>query len=318
MIYPKKLPLGGTIGLVCTSSPISEAEKRECVAVLSEMGYRVKCAGNLTKNCDGYMAGSGAERGWWLNRMFADSEVDAIFCARGGNGSSRMMEYIDTDLVRRHPKIFMGYSDVTNLLLLLTQQCQLVTFHGPMVLSNMVKGFDLPSKRAMYAAINGDKVYTFQNPTGIPIRTMKHGCVSAPVIGGNLSLLSASMGTPYEVDTAGNILFMEEVHEPITKVEKWAYHLRNAGKLDACAGIILGQFTDITNKVMPTYDVTCCFREILKGLDIPVMYHVQSGHGRSMMTIPFGAMCHMDTDHRTLGFEIRRGAEERKDILPDE
>lgn len=123
--------------------------------------------------------------------------------------------------------------------------------------------------------------------------------------GGNLSLLSASIGTPYSLDAKGKILFIEEVCEPITKIEKWMYHLRNAGKLAECSGILFGQFTKITLDD-PAYDLKACMLDILRGIDIPVMYHVQSGHGKPMMTLPMGAICRMDTANRIINFAVEQ------------
>ncbi len=306
MIYPKPLQPGGTVGIIAPCSAISEERKEACIRVLTDMGYRVKVADNLTDNVAGYMAGSGQVRGAWINRMFADPEVDAIFCVRGGDGGTRCYGHIDLDIVRANPKIFVGYSDVTTMHLLFNQQADLVTFHGPMVSSNMVDNFDAETRDAFFAAINGEERYVFHNPAGIPIEVMKPGRAVAPVVGGNLSLLSAAMGTPYEMDSRGKIIFIEEVKEPLTKVEKWAYQLRNAGKFRDCAGVLLGQFTDIVNKGMPSYTEIDCFRDILEGVDVPVMYHLESGHGEKMITIPFGAVCTMDTADTSLVFEIAR------------
>ncbi len=294
------------MGLICPSSPISAERASQCAETIEKLGYKVKMADNLTANVGGYMAGTGKARGEWINRMFADPEVDAIFCVRGGDGGTRAYEYIDMEIVKANPKIFVGYSDVTTMHLLFNQDADLVTFHGPMVSSNMVDGFDDETKKAFFDAINGDETYEFHNPEGMPIEVMKEGTATGPVVGGNLSLLSAAMGTPYEMDTKGKIIFIEEVEEPVTKIEKWAYQLRNAGKFHECAGILLGQFTGITNSFMPTYTEIECFREILEGIDVPVMYNIQSGHGDKIITIPFGANCTMDTKGKTLRFDIER------------
>lgn len=306
MIYPKKLQKGDTIGIICPSSPITEERQAQCVKAIEDLGYKVKPADNLTSNHGGYMAGTGEERGQWINRMFADPEVDAIFCVRGGDGGSRCMEYIDLDVVRENPKIFVGYSDITSMHMYFNQKADLVTFHGPMVSSNIVDNFDDETKKALFDALNGDVKYEFVNPAGIPIQVLKPGKASGPVIGGNLSLISAAMGTPYEMDSDGKIIFIEEVDEPLTKIEKWCYHMKNAGKFDKCAGILLGQFTDVTNKYMPEYTVIDCLKEILANIDVPVMYDLQSGHGDKMITIPFGANCTMDTDTKTVVFDINR------------
>ena len=306
MKFPKKLTPGATIGLVATSSCTTPEKVEKCIAKLEELGYKVKPAANLTTNYGGYMADSGKVRADELNKMFADPEVDAIFCMRGGDGSSRIMEYLDYDMIKANPKIFVGYSDVTNLHLALTEKCGLVTFHGPMVASNMIDDFDSETSESFFSAINADEVFEFKNPEGFDIKVLKEGKATGRVIGGNLSLLSASIGTPYEVNTKGNILFIEEVCEPMSKIEKWTYHLRNAGKLKDCAGIILGQYTKVTNDECPEFDEIRCMTDIFEGLDIPVLYNVQSGHGKPMMTLPMGAECTIDTASKSITFKVER------------
>ena len=306
MRYPNKLNKGDTIGIICPSSAIETKRIDQCVKVMEELGYKVKSADNLDVDYAGHMAGTGKSRGEWINKMFADPEVKAVFCIRGGDGGSRAMEYVDFDLIKQNPKIFVGYSDVTSLHLAITQKCDLVTFHGPMVSSNIVDDFDDETKESFYGAINADGDYQFKNTNGFPIEVLKEGKASGQIIGGNLSLLSASIGTPYELDTKDKILFIEEVCEPMSKIEKWTYHLRNAGKLKDCKGIILGQFTKVTNDECPEYDVNKCMMDIFEGLDIPVMYNVQSGHGKPLMTLPMGAMCTMDTTTRTISFRVER------------
>lgn len=302
MKYPKKLEAGATIGLICPSSAISAEREKQCKAVIESMGYKVKMADNLTTNYAGYMADKGDVRGRWINQMFADPEVDAIFCVRGGDAGSRAMEYLDLDMIKNNPKIFVGYSDVTSMHLAFTQKCGFVTFHGPMVSSNMVDEFDAETKESFYQALNADEAYEFKNPKGYEISVLKEGKAEGILTGGNLSLMSASIGTPYELDTKGKILFIEEVGESLSRLERTTYHLRNAGKFAECAGIILGQFTDCENKDVPSFTEIECYRDALEGLDIPVLYNVQSGHDYPMMTLPFGAKCTMDTAARTISF----------------
>ncbi len=306
MKFPKKLEKGMTVGLIAGSSCVSEERAKACVARMEELGYKVKIADNVTTNYGGYMAGTGPVRAEWINKMFADPEVDAIFCLRGGDGSSRVMKHLDYDVIKNNPKIFVGYSDVTNLHLAFNQKCDLVTFHGPMVSSNIVDDFDEETAESLFASLNGDDIINFKNTTGFDIKVMKEGKATGKIIGGNLSLLSAAVGTDFAPDTEGAILFIEEVCEPMSKIEKWANHLRNAGVLDKCNGIILGQFTKITNDECPEYDEIKCLEDIFEGLDIPVMYNIESGHGKPMMTIPFGAECTMDTATKTITFKVER------------
>ena len=306
MKYPKKLQQGDTVGIVATSSRLSTERISECVKCLEDMGYKVKTAANLDAVYAGFMAGTGKERADELNKMFADPDVDAILCVRGGDGSSRIMEYLDYETIRNNPKLFVGYSDVTNLHTALTKECGLVTFHGPMVSSNMVDDFDEETKASFFEAINSDGEYEFKNPEGFDIKVLKEGKATGRLIGGNLSLLSAGIGTPFQIDAKDAIIFIEEVCEPLSKIEKWAFHLRNAGVFNECKGVILGQFTKVVNEDLPEFDSIRDFEDVLEGLDIPVLYNVQSGHGKPMMTLPMGAECTIDTETKTIKFNVER------------
>ena len=282
MLYPKQLKKGDTVGIICPSSALP-TDKIELVKnTIENMGYKTKLADNLDKVFAGYMAGDGDERAKWVNQMFADPEVDAIFCVRGGDGSSRLMPYLDYETIKANPKIFVGYSDVTNLHMALNQTCGMVSFHGPMISSNMINGLTDEETASFFDTATGN------------------------LIGGNLSLLSASIGTPFEIESDDNILFIEEVCEPMSKIEKWIFHLKNAGKLEKCRGIILGQFTKVENKEDPSYDENQIVLAALKDLDIPVVYNVQSGHGKPMMTLPMGALCTLDADEKRISFKVER------------
>lgn len=303
MRYPKPLEKGDTIGLIAPCSPVSPERARQCIETLEALGFRVKAADNLSTCYGGYMAGDGEVRGAWMNRMFADPGVDAVFCIRGGDGGSRAFEYIDLDLIRSNPKIFVGYSDVTTFHLAFNQLCGLATFHGPMVSSNLVDRFDTETADAFFAALTAKDSYLFRNPRGMEIGVLKAGRACGRLTGGNLSLLSASIGTPYELDTKDRILFIEETGENPGRLERFAWHLRNSGKFRDCRGVILGQFTNCENQADPEYDTKQCFSDILKPYDIPVLYNIQSGHGEKMITLPMGAMCTMDTKDGSIRFD---------------
>ncbi|WP_312093534.1 S66 peptidase family protein [Aminipila sp.] len=303
MKYPKPLKPGATIGLVCPSSAISPEREAQCKTVIEQLGFKVKAADNLTSNLAGYMAGDGETRGKWINRMFSDPEVDAIFCIRGGDGGSRSLEYLDLEMIKKHPKIFVGYSDITSFHLLFNQICNFVTFHGPMVSSNMIEDFDDESKSSLFQALNAETPYEFQNPQGYELQVLKEGCAEGMLAGGNFALLGASLGTPYEVDTRGKILFIEEVGETMSRIDRLVYQLKNSGKLQDCAGILLGQFTKCPNYNMPEYTELNIFQEALADIPIPVMYNIQSGHGNPNMTLPFGAHCMMNTSTKSICFD---------------
>lgn len=313
MKFPKKLKDCRCIGLVACSTFISEERLQACVDFLQARGYRVKCADNITVNKGGYMAGEAEVRAEQLNKMFADTDVDAIFCVRGGDGGNRIIRDVDLKIVRENPKIFVGYSDVTSLLNLFTQECDLVTFHGPMVSSNMVDLYDAETEAAFKAALNAEAEYCYSAPNGLPLRVEQEGCgvVCAPLAGGNLDLMSTSIGTPYEIDTDGKILLIEEVHGHIGDLDRTVHQLRNAGKLNKVKGILLGQFTDLRLD-LPDYTPEVVIMEALLSSDrpdadkVPVFSQVQSGHGQPMITLPIGAMCEIDTKAKSIRFFAER------------
>ncbi len=306
MVYPKKLQFGGTVGLVAPSSPVSEERAKQCINRIKSMGFQLKCADNLSASKGGYMAGDEETRVSWLHRMFQDPDVDAIFCIRGGDGANRLTEFIDPDVIRNNPKIFVGYSDITSLHLLFNQMCGLVTFHGPMVSSNMVDHFDQISRIKFFEALMGETVYTYSSPEGKPLQVARHGQGEGRLTGGNLTVMCNTIGTPYEIDTDGKILFIEEIGAHIGNMDRNIFQLKHAGKLDHVAGILLGQFTNCRQDE-EDYSIVNVVSEATRGLDIPILYHVQSGHEFPMITLPMGAVCQVDTKSLSVRFLIDRG-----------
>ena len=182
----------------------------------------------------------------------------------------------------------------------------MVTFHGPMVSSNIVDDFDPETSASLFQAINADRSYDFSNPAGYDIKVLQPGKARGMLTGGNLAVMMAGIGTPYEIDVQDRILFIEEVHESMAHIDRMLFHLRNSGKLEAANGIILGQFTNCENEDVPEYGVLEIMREALDGIDTPVLYNVQTGHGNPMMTIPFGAECSFDTETKKIHFSVER------------
>lgn len=305
MVYPDKIKEGATIGLVSTSSPITAEREEQCVKAIEEMGFKVKKAPNITASKGGYMAGEESLRGGILNSMFADKDVDAIFCIRGGDGANRIIDYLDLDVIRDNRKPFVGYSDVSSLHLLFNQKCDMVTFHGPMVSSNIVDNFTPEVKEAFFAAINADAEYIYKAPAGHELKVAREGKAEGVMTGGNLTVICASLGTPYDMDTDGKILFIEEVGEHVGNLDRHVYQLRNAGKFDNIKGIVLGQFTDCREDV-PGYDMTRITLDAIGDKDIPVIYNIQSGHDNPMINIPLGAMTCIDTSKKELRFMTGR------------
>jgi muramoyltetrapeptide carboxypeptidase len=302
MIFPEKFKKGDMVALVSPSSPITKEEANSCKNLVENMGYKVKMGKCAYKSVHGYSAGLGKERAEELNQMFRDNEVKAIWCIRGGDTSSHVMDKIDSSVIRNCPKIFVGYSDITNLHVYFNQKCDLVTFHGPMVKSNMLHSYDDFTRASFYKALNMKDELILENPKGESFQVMKEGTAEGTIVGGNLSLLVSMIGTPYEVDTCGKILFIEDVDEDVRRLDRMMYQLKYSNKLQDAAGIILGDFTNCINESDINYSVINMFKDVLVDYDKPVMYNIKSGHCFPMSTIPLGTKCTINTMLKLIKF----------------
>ena len=215
MLFPNKLNSGDTIAIIAPSSPVTKNEADLCRKLVEDMGYNVKMGKCTYESIHGYSAGLGKDRADDINEMFADKEVKAIWCIRGGDTSSHVMDKLDFDLIKSNPKIFVGYSDVTNLHVNFNQKCGFITFHGPMVKSNMLNDFDEFTKLSFEKALNMQDELVLENPVGENFEVMVEGSAEGTIAGGNLALIVSMIGTPYEIDTKGKILFIEDVDENV-------------------------------------------------------------------------------------------------------
>ncbi len=308
MVFPEMLKPGDTIGLAAPAFPVSKEKRDAGVSLLEGMGYKVTmgdCLKNLY-NFHGYLAGGARERAEELNSLFRDPEVKAIFCARGGYGSAHILRYLDYDAIRSNPKIFVGYSDITNLHAVFNQICGLVTFHGPMLATEMVPEFDSYSRECLFEVLRMEPGQTleFHNPPSKPpIGMLRPGNASGQLTGGNLSLVIGGLGTFYQLDTRGKILYLEDVEESIPKLDMYITHLEYAGLMDEVAGIVLGEFYKCDNaRYDGTYDLETFLHDRFADYRVPVMYHVASDHSQPMGTLPMGAMCRIDGENGKLMF----------------
>ena len=304
MMFPKKLEKGDTIAIIAPSSPVSKKNADACKKFIENMGYKVKMGKCTYLSIHGYSAGTGEERADEINKMFADKEVRAILCIRGGDTSSHTIDKLDLDIIKANPKIFVGYSDVTNLNIIFNQICELITFHGPMVKSDMLNNYDDFTKSSFEKALNMEDELILENPPDEDFKVMIEGYAEGIIIGGNLALLTSMIGTPYEVDTKRKILFIEEVNENVTRLDRMMYQLKYSGKLEDAAGIIFGDFTNCINKTDENYTAEKMLKDILSDYKKPVMYNMKSGHCHPMSTIPLGTKCIMNTKTKTIKFII--------------
>ncbi|MDR1194241.1 MAG: LD-carboxypeptidase [Peptococcaceae bacterium] len=307
MIFPHALKMGDAVGLIAPSSPVPAERLEACKSLLESQGYKVKEGRGIYSSLHGYQGGPAAVRAADINAMFADPEVKAIFCLKGGYSSAQVMDKLDLRLIRANPKIFVGYSDVTNLNVFLNQQAGMVTFHGPMVHSNMLKSYDDFTRASFEAALalGASGSLELKNPQGEPFRTLRPGRAEGIIAGGNLSLLCSMLGTPYEIDTRGKILFFEDVNESIPHIDRMLYQLKYSGKLDQAAGVAAGDFSGQSNPDDPAYMADELLRDFFTGYQKPVVDNIKSGHCYPMSSIPLGALCRLDTD----GTKGQAGAE---------
>jgi muramoyltetrapeptide carboxypeptidase len=292
----KRLEKNDTIGIVAPASFAAAEKTAKAVEVLEQMGYRIK----LGESCNNRwysFSGNDQRRAADINQFFQDPAIDAILCLRGGYGSIRILNRIDCDLAKRNPKIFIGFSDITALHLLLNQRAHLITFHGPMLAANMAYDFDTETQTSFEKAVClGDKPYVINNPGHEPLITLRGGKAEGILTGGNLQTLVSIIGTPYEPDLEGKLLFIEEVHEATYRIDRALSQLILSGKLNQAQGIILGDFKDCnpdSPEDMPLMEV---FTDRLGDLGIPVIYNLRSGHCKPKLTLPLGALARIDGD----------------------
>lgn len=306
MIKPKVLEKGDTIGVVAPSSPEKKEKLYKATKVIENLGFRV-VHGQSCHEKHGYLAGDDELRAFDINSMFRNPRVNAIFCMRGGYGASRILDLIDYNTIYKNPKIFMGYSDITALHIAIIQKSELITFHGPMLTSDLISSkFEEYTKAAMLKALtNPVPLGEIIPPRGKVKPSMLYpGNAQGEIIGGNLSLLVSTLGTPYEIDTRGKILLIEETGEKPYKIDRMLTQLRLSGKLYDVEGIALCQFTDCcacdTDESLSLDEV---FEEILLPLKKPIIKNVYTGHGEGMATIPMGVRGRINGNRKTLVIE---------------
>lgn len=291
----KRLLPGATIGVVSPASPENPESIKKGIALLNSLGFNVK-EGKHIYDRWGYLAGSDEDRASDIMDMFMDNEVDMILCIRGGYGTMRMLQYIDLDIVKQNPKIFAGFSDITTLLNSFAQKCGLITFHSPMATSKLDD--ELTLKSFLEALERGYEPYTLENPEGTELKTEIEGITEGTLVGGNLSLIAGTVGTPYEIDTKDKILFIEDVGEEPYRIDRMLTQLHLAGILQDCKGFILGQFTNCT---LPHYERSLTLDEVIKdrilSLNKPTVSNFMSGHSYPKLTVPIGVKVRLDTVH---------------------
>jgi muramoyltetrapeptide carboxypeptidase len=298
-IKPPALQAGDTVGIVAPASNVKREHLEAGCERLRRLGYRPFYFDSILDQ-DIYFAGSAERRVRELEEMFVRDDVRAIVCARGGYGSNYLLELLDLKKIKTHPKIFVGYSDLTSLLTYFTDFAGLVTFHGPMVNKDFgsVDGVDLFSWER---ALTGSSEWMLE--FGTEVRSLVEGDAEGILYGGCLSILVASLGTPYEIQTAGTILFIEDIAAKPYQIDRMLMQLKLAGKLADVRGIIFGEMVDCIQTRDQKYTLEEVVQRIVAGLGIPVAYGLRSGHvSRGNTTLPLGVRASLNV--RATGVEV--------------
>ncbi|HWO43730.1 MAG TPA: LD-carboxypeptidase [Candidatus Eisenbacteria bacterium] len=289
---PEPLRPGGKIGVVAPAGCVEEVQLARGIEAIRQEGFAVEIAPNAGRR-KGYLAGDERLRAEDLDEFFRRPDIGAIFCARGGFGSIQLLPHLRAERWTK-PKIFAGYSDITILLNWLLQECGMVTFHAPMVAMDLARGLSDQSKSHFWGMLTG-KMAQWQVGLGEAIRP---GKARARLMGGCLSMLVTTLGTPYEIDASGRLLFIEDVGEKPYRVERMLTHLKMAGKFKNVAGIVFGHFTGCDGD--PGRDVRQVIGELFEGASYPVATGLAAGHGEENLALPFGVKMELDADRLTL------------------
>jgi muramoyltetrapeptide carboxypeptidase len=285
-IKPPALRPGDTVAIVAPASNVKRDELQAGCEALRRAGYRPFYFESILDQ-DLYFAGSAQRRVRELEEMFARDEVRAIVCARGGYGANYLLQMLDLEKIKAHPKIFVGYSDLTALLTYFAD-AGVVTFHGPMVAKDWAHedGVDMASWQA---AVSGAAAWELSLGPGSGARGLVEGTGEGVLYGGCLSILVASLGTPYEIRTDGTILFLEDFAEKPYRIDRMLMQLKLAGKLDGVRGIVFGEMRDCVQTANQDYTLEEVVLRIVGELGVPVAYGVRSGHVTAgNITLPIG------------------------------
>jgi muramoyltetrapeptide carboxypeptidase len=298
MTQPKGLKPGDAIAVVAPAgTTASRGVFDRGIAALERMGFRTRFNDRIFQSCR-YLAGSDADRAGELMQAIEDPSVQAIIALRGGYGCARIIPLLDERIVRENCKIFMGFSDLTTLHLYFNK-CGWITFHGPMAANEALADISVEREKHLVSLLtNPDYRPGFRFPQ---LESLSPGTAEGALTGGCLSLVTASLGTSCEIQTEGKILFLEDTGEPPYRIDRMITHLRLAGKLDSVAGLLLGQFSDC-GAPAGDYTIDDVLRDVLSGLNIPILANFPAGHIQDNWALPLGVTARIDADTRTVYF----------------
>jgi muramoyltetrapeptide carboxypeptidase len=298
-VRPPRLRSGDSVAVVAPSSPLKRGQMEvveRSLRVLEAWGLQ-HCMARGIRERRGYLAGSDDTRAAQLEWAFLNDEIRGIFCLRGGYGSARLLPRLRPELLREHPKVLVGFSDPTVLLLHLLQAGGMVTFHGPTLTSGpLAEGPDTPTARSLRRAVMDGVA---QEP--IPGEIWVRGTAEGPLVGGCLSMLASVVGTPYAPVARNAVLFLEDVSEPPYRIDRMLWQLQLSGMLGSIRGVVLGEVIGSTRKGREG-DLRRAILDVLGPLGVPILFGIPCGHGRVNLTLPLGCRVLLDGEAGLLRF----------------
>ena len=308
VLKPARLKPGMTVGIIAPASSTGENEDiHTATEIVQSLGFKTKHSKNLFARSQ-YLAGSDRGRADDVNAMFGDDGVDAIICLRGGYGTPRILPYLDYDIIRANPKVLLGYSDITGLLTAIHTQTGMVVYHGPTAhhsysdysLAEFQKVLMKPDSRSYIGAPPPFETAPGRIDMKNRLTTYVPGKARGRLLGGNLTLLTSLMGSPYEPDFRGRILFLEDVGEAPYRIDRMLTQLWLAGRLQEVAGIAFGKFTDADPGSGNSFSIEEIIHMRCDELGVPVLRGLMIGHVADQTVVPIGVEAELDADRKTL------------------
>jgi len=298
IIKPKKISKGDVVGIISPASSPSDFSKIESgVKYLEKLGYRVKIGEHVGRE-HGYLAGSDDERLSDLHSMFKDENVKAIFSVRGGYGSGRLLSKLNYSLIKRNPKVFVGYSDITALQSAILKKTGLVTFAGPMLATDFSGKVNKYMEENFWRVLTSNKkIGKLHNPNDEKFYTITSGRGEGNIIGGNFAVFNSLLGTSYLPNIKNSILLLEDIGEVPFKIDRMLNQLKLGNIFEQINGIILGRFVNCydIDKSGKTIKLNEVLENYLSKLNIPVVYNLSHGHIKENLTIPIGLNCKLNS-----------------------
>lgn len=306
VILPPKIGPGARIGMIAPASYAGEIRTREAISNLESLGLEVVEGKYLWKE-NGFIAGTDGERVEDIHTMFRRKDIDGIWCVRGGYGTTRILEMLDYDLIRSHPKVFVGYSDITALHMAFYTQAGLVSFHGPVVASDYTEYTTASVKNALFGSDYNYSIEPVVEPGAgeESFEVVHSGVAAGTILGGNLSLLSALCGTDFLPDLSGKIVYIEDIGEASYRIDRMLVQMIQAANLKNAAGLIFGNFTRCgPEEGSSDQTVSEVLYDHFGSLNIPVVKGYSIGHISNQATVAVGMQAEMDADSGVIRFSI--------------